>query len=493
MSPVRRSPMAPARERSTTWVWPSDLTRRSVAAALAVGLALALSFVAPIGTTSATANDLDIDVVIPEVAEGPFQVSNAELRWSLNVEAGAGAFFGGCNFLSAGVVGDTQGGKVWGPTDPFYSSSDGATTIEKPYLTSSGGYDYREVPFADRCLGPDGAAVRSSVIETTGAQAVLTDGVGSIDPDANTAEIAWEGAFTVVFYGGLTYWWVIDPYITVENGRGQLRGTAGGYGTDMADMSTWVELSPRDILLADLPAVDLSGATGFIAQPSYDGVRIQVPDGVTPQLREGSSWGSFPQAFVDFQVETGQAAYWYTSGGIRDAAKPALPVYVNYDADNAPAPAPPPLPDLGAGGDGGVLPPWGPSPGLPPGSGGVLPPSASGTGSGAGAGTGSGTGSGAGGSGQSPTPATPGGANQNNSSAEDDDQAVAAGPFRAALATQSIWPSALLIPAAVAETWSDPRTRTLIALSGLFGLGSAAVLGFRRGWLVWPWGSGGSG
>jgi hypothetical protein len=35
---------------------------------------------------------------------------------------------------------------------------------------------------------------------------------------------------------------------------------------------------------------------------------------------------------VEFQMETGQAAYWYSSGGIADGAKPATPVVVGYDA-----------------------------------------------------------------------------------------------------------------------------------------------------------------
>lgn len=169
-------------------------------------------------TTAATAsadmvvaNDVDIDVVIPGV-EG-IDVSNAQLRWGLNMESGSGAFYGGCNFLSAGVVGDTRGGKVWTADHGFYSSSDGHTTIEKPYLRADDTYDYRAMPFSDRCMTPDGSRqVRSSVMETTGVQAVIDGGTGTIDPESGDAEIEWEGSFTVVFYGGLTYWWVIDPW-----------------------------------------------------------------------------------------------------------------------------------------------------------------------------------------------------------------------------------------------------------------------------------------
>lgn len=69
------------------------------------------------------------------------------------------------------------------------------------------------------------------------------------------------------------------------------------------------------------------------------------------QIRSGSSWGSFPQDFVDFQFLTGQASYWYSSGGTRDAAKPTTPLYISYDATNAVAPVPP-APDGEAGGGG---------------------------------------------------------------------------------------------------------------------------------------------
>lgn len=436
-------------------------------------------------STELSTETVDVDVVIPEVADGPFEVSNAQLRWGLNVETGSGAFYGGCNFLSAGVVGDTDGGKVWNEGHGFYSATDGSTTIEKPYRAGSQGYEYRTVPFADRCLGPDGTPVRSALIESTGVQAVIEDGVGSIDPEAGTAEIQWEGSFTVVFYGGLTYWWVVDPYLTVADGRGTLRGTVGGYGTDMDDMTKWVELRPRDLVLADLPEVNLSGASGFAADPSYRGVRISVPPGAAPQVREGSNWGSFPQDFVDFQVETGQAAYWYTSGGIRDAAKPASTVYVNYDADNAPdpaAPVPPQTPDSELGG-GGVLPPLAP-----------LPPWAPATAVGSTA-PGGGSVAGAGGilPGLMPTPALSAPQTQTGDQTVAGDgaattaEATPPGVIRAAVATQSTWPSTGLIPDSILDGWNDPRTATFWALSGFFGLSSLAVIGFRRGWFVLPW------
>ncbi len=80
--------------------------------------ALAALVVLPLATLTATPataapGDLDISVTVPSATTAPgtgdpFTVSNASFRWGINAEAGSGAFFGGCNFLSAGVVGDTQ-------------------------------------------------------------------------------------------------------------------------------------------------------------------------------------------------------------------------------------------------------------------------------------------------------------------------------------------------------------------------------------------------
>lgn len=204
------------------------------------------------------------------------------------------------------------------------------------------------MPWADRCQDPEGKTVATSDYRSTGVQAVIEEGTGSVDPDAGTAEISWDGAFTVVFYGGMTYWWVADPVLTVENGSGTVTATAGGYGASMDDLTKWVPLEEREIVLAGLSGVDLSSGVGFSTIPDFLGVEIALPSGSPPQLKDKDTWGSFPQSFVDFQVETGQAAYWYSSGGLRDPVKPTSRLYVSYDADaplapEDPAPALPPL------------------------------------------------------------------------------------------------------------------------------------------------------
>lgn len=477
--------------------------------ALAAALAAAALVLGPTAAALADepGDDIEIGVTIPGDTDGPFTVSNAEFRWGLNPETGSGAFFGGCNFLSAGTSGDAGGAIVW-PDDTYFATTDGAVTIERP----TGDSGYEPLAWADRCLDPQGNTVTTADFRNTGVQAVISGGKGDIDPDAGTAEISWDGAFTVVFYGGMTYWWAADPVLTVEDGKGRITATGGGFGASMEDLSKWEELPEREIVLADLGDVDLSSGVGFSTIPDYLGVEITTPPDGAPQRTDREEWGSFPQSFVDFQVETGQAAYWYSSGGLRDPAKPTSRLYVSYDAD-----APIEVTDPGGPPD---LPPLTP-PGLaPPG---LTPPGLNPPGLG-GAGWGdTGTGIwGANSGGVLPasnwidwpvsTPlgggilpgALPGGSNQILPN-------VTAGlPGADAFAPQEVDPTvvpgdevAATLAAATAldvmyadrsglipllqESFADPRQRVAWALSAVFALSGATFIGFRKGWLVLPW------
>ncbi|WP_247614410.1 hypothetical protein [Streptomyces tagetis] len=111
----------------------------------------------------------------------------------------------------------------------------------------------------------------------------------------------------------------------------------------MNDPGKWAPLPETTVTLANLSGVEV-GASGFTVTPDYLGVSVSVPAGATgqPAKSEGNKgyWGSFPQSFVDFQQLTGQSSYWFTSGGARDAAKPASPLTVAYTAagtDSGPA------------------------------------------------------------------------------------------------------------------------------------------------------------
>ena len=161
----------------------------------------------------------------------------------------------------------------------------------------------------------------------------------------------------------MTYWSVADPKLTVtKDGKGELTGTASGYGADMDDLSKWEKLKSETITLATFSGLDVGKAVkdgGFTVTPDYLGVEYNAGDGITPQDRTGSEWGSFPKSFVDFNVKTGQSSYWYSSGGIADARKPALPLTVAFDNSFEPPasePAKPGQSAAGAGATGSTVP-----------------------------------------------------------------------------------------------------------------------------------------
>lgn len=338
--------------------------RAALALAVGAGALLAAAGPAMPATASGTTPDGDrpITVTVPEGGEGGAgQVANAQLRWGLNREASSGSFAGGCNFLSAGAAGDAGGARVWGAGDGLYAAESGAVRIEK--ATASG--TWRTADFASRCLDPSGAPVSAgSLTASTSSQVVVDGGVGEVGPGG--ASIRWSGSFTVAFYGGMTYWTATDPTLTVApDGTGRLVATLGGYGTSMDDLTKWEALPAREVVLAELRGVDLGTAGGFTAQPDYLGVRSGDPAQVAPSSLNEAYWGSFPADFVAFQQLTGQASYWFSSGGQRDPAKPATPLIVNYDA-TAPAIVPP-APGAPSGADpsntAAARPPAQPSPG----------------------------------------------------------------------------------------------------------------------------------
>ncbi len=256
-------------------------------------------------------------------------IDDATFTWGLNGEQGAGAYFGGCNFLSAGTAGDTGSSRVWSQADGFYSTQSGNVTVEKPDAADN----WAQPTWSTKCQDPNGTAVSAgSVTSLTKNRIVFSSGTGTVDPEANTATISWSGSFTSVFYGGLTYWSATDPTLTVEaDGTATVTATASGYGASMEDPTKWEALPSETITLANLTGVTVT-ETGFTVTPDYLGVA--VTSSTTAQPAKDSTneayWGAFPQDFVDFQIATGQSSYWYTSGGSRDRAKPTTALAVSY-------------------------------------------------------------------------------------------------------------------------------------------------------------------
>lgn len=321
--------------------------RRRRSAGVVGVLALAAALVLAPAAVFAAADDGDddgapgeISVTVPDT--GPTSgttVRNAQFRWGLNAESGAGAYAGGCNFLSAGRAGDTgRGGVVWTESHGFYHPTSGAVRIEKP--SASGEYDL--ATWATRCLDPAGAPVSSaSVTSTSGNQVVIDAGTGVRGADGSL-ELRWKGSFTVVFYGGMTYWTASDPVLVVDAaGNGRVTATASGFGASMTDLNQWTALPEREIVLAEVRGVDTRAGGGFATTPAYLGVQVQGAGQVPRDDANRAYWGSFPASFVEYQKLTGQAGYWLTTGGLRDAAKPAATLYISYDASAQIAVTPP--------------------------------------------------------------------------------------------------------------------------------------------------------
>lgn len=413
-------------------------------AALLAGPVL-LAAAAPALAADDPTAQVPVTVAIP--GGGRFDVDDAQLRWGLNREAGGGAFFGGCNFLMAGTPHDPGSSRVWQEGDGLYAASDGAVRIEKPDASGA----YGPVTWATRCQNPFGSPVTATSTEPgsfSGNVVVVDGGTGTVDQAAGTATIRWTGSFTVVFYGGMTYWTATDPVLTVRDGAGTLTATASGYGADMDDPGRWEPLAPRTVTLATLRGVGF-GDGGFEVTPDYLGVVVDTGSATAQAPRTAANeayWGSFPQDFVDFQRLTGQSSYWYVSKGVRDPAKPATPLVVSYDA-SAPigGSAPPVAPPSGAT-------PVNQAVTRPPGGGATQRPVAGGQGALAATG----------------------------------DEAEGAAVPGATGATTVLAAAPLIPPAAPGGGLTAPQVAALGGLAGL-ALAAGAALGLVKGWLVIPW------
>lgn len=296
----------------------SPRTRRFAAGATAVALGATIAAAAALGATPANAASAD--------------VTDAALSWSLSNEANAGAYFGGCNFLSAGVAGDTGASAPWTATNPTPGYAASAGNVSIAYPTGAGGTS--TPTFATKCQTGDGVTVRPGT--TTAGVLTLAAGTGTVDAAAGTADIAWDGGFTVGFYGGMTYWSAEDPELHVAaDGTGALTATVSGYAASR-DGGSWAPLTPRTVHLATLTDVDVT-SSGITVSPDWQGVE---PASATSLNKTNADWGSWPADFVDFQNETGQSSYWYTSGTNDAAAKKPQPISIAWTAAEAPTPEP---------------------------------------------------------------------------------------------------------------------------------------------------------
>ncbi|MCS5722693.1 cell wall-binding repeat-containing protein [Herbiconiux sp. CPCC 203407] len=301
----------------------SSPSRGRAAAALATGLTAAVAFSAltalPASATTAPAE------TEPLAAVGI--VKDAVFQWGVSNEVGNRAFAPGTfNLLGAGKIAKTSAADTIVQAD--WKATDGNVVIQKQQADGS----YATSTWGGLTTDATGTPITSPTGGRYSANRVtIAAGTGTVDAENDSAEISWDGDFTVALYSGMTQFYVSDPVLEVANGSGSVTATVSGFGSDMNDPTLYVPLPDTVVTIADLQSVDVT-ESGFVVTPDYLGVEIDAPEGGTPQVRTGLVAGAFPQSFVDFQGLTGQSSYWYSSGGSTDVAKPALPLSATYSA-----------------------------------------------------------------------------------------------------------------------------------------------------------------
>ncbi|MDR0504258.1 MAG: hypothetical protein LBG70_00395 [Bifidobacteriaceae bacterium] len=306
-----------------------------------------------LAVTEDSDGDIVIGLTIPErtgsqvTAGGRLELTNARLDWGFNLETRGKSYFGDCNFLMAGRPGDngnSGAAKQWGLDDwgkNLYHSQ-----VENTAVVNNAGVP---VSFDQRCLDSSGQMVRynpanQSASTYTETRVQMVGGTGWLDKQTGEAAIDWPGMFTVVYYDGLSYFWLEAISLTVAaNGAAELTATAAGYGMPR-EGGSWDRYPNSRVVLASAPKSTSSDATegaftspnALILKHAYQNRAITVPPGsAAQQLGANSSTpGAWHQSFVNFQAVTGLSSYWYSSGAAIDHRKPPDPLYISWDAND---------------------------------------------------------------------------------------------------------------------------------------------------------------
>lgn len=247
-------------------------------------------------------------------AETATQLTNAEFRWGLNRESsGKSHQPGAYNFMSAGDLLDVPspvGGSSW-------NQSTSTVSIQK----------------RDSAGSPVAASWADTQIADSGLEMVFSKGVGTIDPAAEEATIAWTGVATVVFYSGLVRMTISDPVLTVTPTKAAVTATMAALESDRDSTATTGRIAPRTVTIANLSrnCVDLAEGNGFSATPEFSGVKYEADDaqGEYSQVRTGDGWGAFPSSFMKLVSEAGNAGFWYSTSS-DSSRKAPLPISVGW-------------------------------------------------------------------------------------------------------------------------------------------------------------------
>lgn len=260
--------------------------------------------------------------VTPKVAipPGGLDLENVSFEWTGNAEMQKNSPAGTPNYFSAGA---SQG------TEATYRSVAGNAAV------------YQRSPSGGESLAT--WSTRGAHVSGGGRRQIvrLYGGDARVEPDG-AATVRWNGSFSVNFYGGLVPFTFTDPELTVDaDGSGALKAEMSGCASNIDNPSVCTPFaSVPDVTVADFSGVEIDPSGEVEVKPEYAGVEVDEVDPTKPQVRTGSGWGSWPASFVSFHVQTGLAAYWYSSGG-DDTAKPPFPFAVDFQGD-APPSAPPP-------------------------------------------------------------------------------------------------------------------------------------------------------
>lgn len=266
----------------------------------------------PVGATYSRQARLTVEPRV-EIPAGGVDLDAVSLEWTGNAELQKEPPFGGSNYFSAGASDGTEA---------TYSSAAGNVRV---FQVDAG--------FETPATYPTRAAHVAG-----GSQLVrLYGGSGRIEPDGS-ASVAWEGAFTVNFYGGLVPFTFSDLELEVDpDGDGTLVATMVGCESSKATPGVCVPFAAQPgVTVATFAAVEVVPGGEVEVQPDYEGVEVDLPEGVTDQNRGVEGWGAWPQSFVDFQVKTGLTSYWYSSGGSFDADKPPHGFLVDFAGEGLP-------------------------------------------------------------------------------------------------------------------------------------------------------------
>lgn len=276
------------------------------------------------GSGSTTTSTTTTTSVAPDVIE---TLDAVDLEWTLSREMNNGAYNGQANWWSAGA---TDG------TSATYNATDGDVTVLKQNAAGTFVEIGSEpaVDWSNRLKNGQGATVTPFNPELfLGQKLVLSNGEGTHNLTTGAITVAWEGTFSVNFYGTVLPFWLSDFELTVDaNGVGQLTATIQGYGSSIDNPDERELLEPQaGVVVADLPNVDVSNGS-FTANAAYIGTEYLGGDQTPLNESSPAFWGSWPQSFVEYQELIGAAPYYYSSGGTADALKPQDPISVDLGA-----------------------------------------------------------------------------------------------------------------------------------------------------------------